>query len=238
MAVDFISLAIIALVAAVVPVIARLIPGRLIPETVFLLFIGAILGPSVLGWLAVDETISFLSELGVAFLFLLAGFEIEPRNLAGTQGKHALGTWLVSFAIALAFVYFAGIGAGDRIQAIAVAIALTSTALGTLLPILKERGLTGTRLGDTVIAYGKLRHASIINKTCLICTPAYENSTPVHMCRKTIPSPVEFSALVTDLGCCNHNHIRTAFTCKFKVAYICPICTGRKAHHKDDNHRN
>ena len=49
MAVDFVSLAIIALVAAVVPVIARLIPGRLIPETVFLLFIGAILGPSVLG---------------------------------------------------------------------------------------------------------------------------------------------------------------------------------------------
>lgn len=154
MAVDFVSLAIIALVAAVVPVIARLIPGRLIPETVFLLFIGAILGPSVLGWLAVDETISFLSELGVAFLFLLAGFEIEPRNLAGTQGKHALGTWLVSFAIALGFVYFAGIGQADRIQAIAVAIALTSTALGTLLPILKERGLMGTRLGDTVIAYG------------------------------------------------------------------------------------
>lgn len=154
MAIDFASLAVIALVSALVPIIARLIPGRPIPETVFLLFIGAALGPSVLGVLSVDETISFLSELGVAFLFLLAGFEIEPRNLAGVQGRHALGTWVVSFGIALGLVFIAGIGLENQLEGLAVAIALTSTALGTLMPILKERGLMGTRLGDTIISYG------------------------------------------------------------------------------------
>ncbi|MGN0039346.1 MAG: cation:proton antiporter [Coriobacteriales bacterium] len=154
MAIDFVSLAVIALVSALVPIIARLIPGRPIPETVFLLFIGAALGPSVLGILSIDETISFLSELGVAFLFLLAGFEIEPRNLARTQGKHALGTWLVSFGIALGLVFVAGIGLENQLEGLAVAIALTSTALGTLMPILKERGLMGTRLGNTIISFG------------------------------------------------------------------------------------
>jgi Kef-type K+ transport system membrane component KefB len=42
---------------------------------------------------------------------------------------------------------------------IAVAIALTSTALGTLLPILKDAGMLGTRFGSTLMnhgAYGEL----------------------------------------------------------------------------------
>ena len=54
MAVDFISVAIIALVSALVPIVARLIPGRIVPETVFLLVFGAVLGPSVFGVVNLD----------------------------------------------------------------------------------------------------------------------------------------------------------------------------------------
>ena len=49
MPVDLISLAIIALVAAACPILAKLIPGKLIPETVFLLIAGAVLGPNLVG---------------------------------------------------------------------------------------------------------------------------------------------------------------------------------------------
>ena len=35
-----------------------------------------------------------------------------------------------------------------------MAILLTTTALGTLMPILRERGLMGTKVGDAVVAYG------------------------------------------------------------------------------------
>ena len=154
MAVDFISLAIIAAIAAAVPIIAQLIPGKLIPETVFLLFIGAIVGPNMLQLIHMGETITFLSDLGLAFLFLLAGYEIDPKHLGGNQGAHALGTWLVSMGIALGFVFVMGLMAESSLDGFAVAIALTSTALGTLMPILKERGLLGTRLGNTVIVYG------------------------------------------------------------------------------------
>ena len=71
----FVSLAIIALVAFASPFIASAIPGKPVPETVFLLVFGAVLGPHMLGVIHVDAEVSLVSELGLAFLFLLAGFE-------------------------------------------------------------------------------------------------------------------------------------------------------------------
>ena len=75
----FVSLAIIALVAFASPFIASAIPGKPVPETVFLLVLGAVLGPHMLDVIHVDAEVSLVSELGLAFLFLLAGFEIDPK---------------------------------------------------------------------------------------------------------------------------------------------------------------
>ncbi len=102
MALEFTSLAVIALVAFVCPIIARLVPGKLVPETVFLLIAGALLGPHLVGVIQTTEAIDLLSELGLAFLFLLAGYEIDPKTLTGSQGKRGLVTWVVS--IVLAFI--------------------------------------------------------------------------------------------------------------------------------------
>ena len=154
MTVDFVSLAVIVLMAAIVPVIAHFVPRKIIPETVFLLFAGAVVGPHALQWVSMDNTISFLSDLGLAFLFLLAGYEIDPKNLGGKRGAHAFGTWAASFAIALVVVLAMGILGSNPTEGLAVAIALTSTALGTLMPILKERKLMGTALGDAILGYG------------------------------------------------------------------------------------
>ena len=154
MSVDLFSLAIIVLVSALVPIVARAIPGRIVPETVFLLLAGALLGPHMANVIAVDQTISFISELGLAFLFLLAGFEIDPKSVVGTQGRHGLATWLVSFGMAAVFIYTTGIARLNSIEGVAIAIILTTTALGTLLPIMAERGLMGTRVGDSILAYG------------------------------------------------------------------------------------
>ena len=151
---DFISLAIIAIVAAVVPLVANRIPNKLVPETVLLLIAGAVLGPHALGVVSVTDAVNLLSELGMAFLFLLAGYEIDPKNLTGKQGRTSVITWLVSFAAATAITLaFTGEETGS-IGATAAAIALTTTAIGTLMPILAERGILGTRVGDLVLSYG------------------------------------------------------------------------------------
>ncbi len=142
------------MVAAVVPLAANRIPNKLVPETVLLLIAGAVFGPFALKAINVTESVSLLSELGMAFLFLLAGYEIDPKNLTGRIGRASVFTWFVSFAVATGIVFaFARAEAGD-IGAIAAAIALTTTAIGTLMPILAERGILGTRVGDLVLSFG------------------------------------------------------------------------------------
>ena len=154
MAIDFISLFTAALVAACAPIIARAVPRGLVPETVILLLAGALLGPHLAGAIQVTDSITMLSELGLAFLFLLAGYEISPKSLSGTQGKKGLASWAVSIVLAFAAVYFlTGLSITD-IDGIAVAIALTTTALGTLMPILKERKLSDTPVGECILAFG------------------------------------------------------------------------------------
>lgn len=151
---EFISLAIIAIVATVVPLVANRIPNKLVPETVLLLVAGAAFGPHALGYVHLTDAISLLSELGMAFLFLLAGYEIEPKNLTGRMGRTAIVTWLVSFAAGTAVVVGLSDAEMGSIGAVAAAIALTTTAIGTLMPILAERGILGTRVGDLVLSFG------------------------------------------------------------------------------------
>ena len=151
---DFISLFTAALVAAAAPIIAKLVPRGLVPETVILLLAGALLGPYTAGVIELTDSIDMLSELGLAFLFLLAGYEIDPKSLSGTQGKKGLATWIVSMAIALVLVLLSPSLSVSHIDGLAVAIALTTTALGTLMPIIKERDLEGTPVGGGILSFG------------------------------------------------------------------------------------
>ena len=154
MAVEFLSLAVISLVALICPLVAQAIPGKPVPETVFLLIAGALLGPHLAGAIELTESVSLLSELGLAFLFLLAGYEINPDNLTDSQGKRGAVTWLVTLALAFVAVRLSPYFSVSHIDGLAVAIALTTTALGTLMPILKERGLMDTPVGRSILSYG------------------------------------------------------------------------------------
>ena len=154
MAQVFSSLLVIMLAAVAAPVVARLVPGQVVPETVLLLLAGAVLGPNMLGIIHESSSIELMSELGMAFLFLLAGYEIDPKMLTGAQGRAGLGAWVVSFAIAYGLASLVpGGGPGTYITA-TLAIALTTTALGALVPILRERGLSGTTVGASTLAFG------------------------------------------------------------------------------------
>ena len=155
MKIVFISLTIIALISALVPVIAHLVPRGLIPETVLLIAAGAVLGPNMAGVISAGNTaIMFLSDLGCAFLFLLAGYEIDPKSVVGRDGRHGLLTWIITFIAAIGLSMLMPTLAEGRQGLIATALLMTTTALGTLMPILKDRGLMGTRVGDLVLAYG------------------------------------------------------------------------------------
>lgn len=151
---DLISLCVIALIAAACPVIAKIFPKKIMPETVLLLLAGALLGPHMANIVHLTASVDLLSELGLAFLFLLAGFEINPKNLTNSQGKRGFITWILSFGLAFIAVRLSPGFSVSHIDGIAVAIALTTTALGALIPIMKERGFMGTSFGNSILAYG------------------------------------------------------------------------------------
>lgn len=154
MAEDLVSLAIIACIAVLCPLITHSIPRKPIPETVFLILAGALLGPSMAGVISLSDSVEFLSDLGLSFLFLLAGYEINPSSIGGRQGRRGLLTWGISFALAFTAVRLSPDFSISHIDGLAVAIALTTTALGTLMPILKERAIIDTPVGQSVLAYG------------------------------------------------------------------------------------
>lgn len=141
----------IILVAALAPIFA-LISRRYVPDVVWLLAFGVIIGPNMLGLAEQTEAVEFLRELGMGFLFLLAGFEVSTSDMRARQGKHAALTWMICIAL--------GAGAGLLLTnfefrvAIVLAIASTSTALGTLLPILKDSGEMNTPLGRATMTHG------------------------------------------------------------------------------------
>lgn len=148
----------ITLCSVLAPLVAGAIFRRKVPEVVLLLVLGVVIGPHVLDLAATDEAIGVLRELGLGLLFLLAGYEIEVEELVGRGGRRALWTWLVCLGLALGLMALLGLIEAVHAE-VAVAIAMTSTALGTLLPILKDGGLLSTRFGATLMhhgAYGEL----------------------------------------------------------------------------------
>ena len=152
-----VSLFWIVLCAVAAPLLAGVVPRRLLPEVVLLLVFGVIIGPNVLDLAELDGGIEALRELGLGLLFLLAGYEIEVKEFTGRGGRRAFVTWLICFALAFGLIFlldyrldFLGVVSARS----AVAIALTSTALGLLLPILKDGGLLNTRVGTAVVHHG------------------------------------------------------------------------------------
>lgn len=152
------SLLWIVLCSVAAPLVAGLVPRKLVSEVALLLVLGMLVGPHVAGLAEVGDAIGLVREIGLGMLFLLAGYEIEFHELTGPGGRRACLTWLVCLSIAFSAVWLLGRSGAIHAE-VAVAIALTSTALGTLLPILKDSGLSGTRLGVAVMhhgAYGEL----------------------------------------------------------------------------------
>jgi Kef-type K+ transport system membrane component KefB len=140
------------LVAALAPLVVAMLPGPRIPQVVVFLLGGVLIGPHVLGF-AETSSIQLLANIGLGFLFLLAGYELDPRLLRQEPGRLAIGGWLMSAAIAVG-VAAALTAAGYIKDYVPVGLALTTTALGTLLPILRDNGMLGGEFGRHVFAAG------------------------------------------------------------------------------------
>ena len=150
---QFVSIFWITLVALLSPILSRL-TGKKIPDVVFLLIFGLLIGPNMLNLASSEGGIPLLKELGLGMLFLIAGFEINVSSLRSRQGYSAIATWVVCFALGMAGAAVITSFSHELNTYIAVGVALSSTALGTLLPMLKSHGAADTPVGNAVLVHG------------------------------------------------------------------------------------
>jgi len=146
------SLFVVAVVFALAPIVSGLLPAQRVPQLVVLIAGGVLIGPHGLDFVETGD-IALIANVGLGFVFLQAGFEIEPRLLRSRAGALALIAWAASAV--LSAVTIGALAAAGFVHAfVPVALALTTTALGTVLPILRERGQLGGGLGQNFLANG------------------------------------------------------------------------------------
>ena len=149
--VSFDNLLVVSLIAVLAPLLLGFAPGLRIPAIVLEIVAGVIVGPSVLGWVQVDLPVSILALLGLTFLLLLAGLEIDLHRLRGRLLTTALVGFGITIVLALAASsVFAALGWYSR--PLIVAIALSATGLGLIVPVLKDAGQADSDVGQTTIA--------------------------------------------------------------------------------------
>jgi Kef-type K+ transport system membrane component KefB len=150
---DLGSLVLILLASTIGALLSRLSPKVVLPTVVLEILLGIAIGPEALDWAEVDPYATLLSNFGLALLFFFAGLEvIEQRVPAHALARGSVG-WGISLGIALllsAVLVRAGLDAEWWL----LAVALATTSLGTLVPILVDAGVLKTALGRAVLGTG------------------------------------------------------------------------------------
>ena len=164
------------LIAAVAAVTVVALPKRLAPPVVVLeLILGIVIGPDVLGIAESDDFLEFFSNLGLGMLFFFAGYEIDFERIRGEPLSLGAWGWLCSLVLAY------GIGgalaaAGVVVSFLYTGSAMATTAIGTLIPILRDAGELRTRFGTHLLAAGAVGEFGPI----LLITLVLSTTQPLH----------------------------------------------------------
>src|ERR1700745_2593963 len=149
--VSFVNLLVVVAVAVAAPLAVGYLPRLRVPAVALEIVGGIIIGPSVLGWVHVDLPVAILALFGLAFLLFLAGLEIDVHRLRGRLLRFAILGYLVSLVL--------GYGAGASFTAagwvsepLLLAIILSATSLGLVVPVLKDAGQVHSEVGQTARA--------------------------------------------------------------------------------------
>jgi Kef-type K+ transport system membrane component KefB len=174
--VDTDSFFVIVLIAAIAAITVAVVPRRFAPPVVVVeLMLGILVGPEVLDLAETSDFIDFFSNLGLGMLFFFAGYEIDFERIRGKPLKLGAIGWVISIALAY------GIGgalaaAGIVVSFLYTGSAMATTAIGTLIPILRDSGELKTRFGTYLLAAGGIGEFGPI----LLVTLVLSTTNPLH----------------------------------------------------------
>jgi Kef-type K+ transport system membrane component KefB len=141
--------------AAAAPVLSSHTRSLRIPGVVFEIVLGVIIGPQCLGIVEFGLGLPYLSTMGMAFLFFMAGAEIDVGAMRGPPLRLASMTWFGSLVLALLVAFGLSFVGGSQAWPL-VTVALSTTALGIIVPVLRDAELLETELGKFAVAVGAL----------------------------------------------------------------------------------
>jgi len=146
------TLFIATVLSAASPFLCALLTPFRVPQVVILIVGGIVVGPHVTGW-ADPSSIELVANVGLAFLFLMAGYELQLDLFGQRAGRLAVVGWLATAAISIV-VTGALFASGLVRDFIPVALGLTTTAIGTLLPILRDNNMLEGTFGGFIMSAG------------------------------------------------------------------------------------
>jgi Kef-type K+ transport system membrane component KefB len=146
------ELLLIAFVAMLAPLLAELPRSFRIPVVVLEVILGILIGPHVFHLTSPDGMIGTLGELGLTFLLFMVGLEIDFDKIRGRPLSLAVSGWFLSFFVALICMFFFQAIGLIQTSPLLAAVALSTTALGVLAPILRDRGELNSKFGTYMIA--------------------------------------------------------------------------------------
>jgi Kef-type K+ transport system membrane component KefB len=159
--ISFTSLAIVAAAGFAAPLVLGFFPALRLPSVVLEIVLGILIGPSVLGWAQADGAVTLMALIGLSFLLLIAGLEVDYNRLRGRLLEVTGVGFLLSFGIGL----LAGFGldaAGIVGAPLLVAIMFSATGLGIVIAVLKDAGAVESPFGQLVIAGSSLAEVGTI----------------------------------------------------------------------------
>jgi Kef-type K+ transport system membrane component KefB len=102
---------------------------------------GILIGPSVLGWIAPNEILTALSELGVMFLLFRVGLEVKASELMQVGAVASLVAFVgvvVPFFLGWGIMLYSGY---PQVESIFVGAAMVATSVGITAQVLNAKGL-------------------------------------------------------------------------------------------------
>jgi Kef-type K+ transport system membrane component KefB len=160
------------LAAVAAPLIAQTRLGSRLPVVVFEVVLGIVIGPQVLNLVVDHGFIAFMHGVGMVAVMFMAGMEIDFARIRGRPLTLGAGGWFASIGLAaLALVALHPL-LGIPLPAMLI-IALTTTGLGTLLPILRDGGLLASPLGGMLLAAGTVGEVGPIVAASLVLSSRY-----------------------------------------------------------------
>ena len=153
-------LLIIAVLAVAIPVLVNRFKKIKLPIVVAEIIVGMVIGRSGLNLVQSSTTLSFLTEFGFIFLMFLSGLEVSFQSIG--EASKASGPWwrkpitlgIIYFLITLSISLIIGyslVYVGMVRDGILMGLILSTTSMGIVVPVLKERKMITSSYGQLIL---------------------------------------------------------------------------------------